>query len=93
MRSSTSTATSVRVLSVPRADSSVAMRAIVTSSGASMMLRKSHCPNRAYWWTTRPPMDSTSAFTSRMRAGFSRSVAEPSGPRIESITNVGIAPP
>ena len=70
---------------VPRAASMTAAFAIVASSGASMMLRKSHWPIRAYWATTVSPSDSTSRVTSWMRSGFSRTVAHPPGPSVLSI--------
>src|SRR5690606_19753053 len=41
----------------------------------------------AYWASTLTPIDSTSAFTSLRRAGFSRIRAAPSGPSVDSIMN------
>ena len=55
------------------------------SSGASMMLRKSHCPISAYCATTVSPIDSTSRVTSCSRSGFSRNVAQPPGPSVLNI--------
>ena len=90
MKASMSMSGRVIVLSVPRLASVVATFAMVASSGASMMLRKSHWPSTAYWWSTFTPIASTSALTSRSRSGFSRSRALPSGPRVESMANFGI---
>ena len=70
---------------VPRAASATAALAIAPSSGASMMLRKSHCPISAYCATTVRPIDSTSRVTSWRRSGFSRSVAQPPGPSVLNI--------
>ena len=77
----------VSVLRVPRAASEVATLAMVTSSGASRMLTKSHWPSTAYWESTLTPIASTSSLTSLRRAGLSRNFAEPSGPSVESIMN------
>jgi hypothetical protein len=50
-----------------------------------MTLRKSYWPMRAYWAMTFKPIPSTSRVTSRMRSGFSRTVAQPSGPSVVSM--------
>src|SRR5262245_64228521 len=71
----------------------IAARAIVASSGDSITLRKSYWPIRAYWATTFRPIPSTSRVTSRIRSGFSRTVAHPSGPSVVSMAYVGIVPP
>ena len=86
-RSSTGIAWSVVVRIVPRAASMIAAFAMVSSSGASMMFRKSYCPISAYCAMHREA-HRLDLFASprRMRSGFWRSVSQPSGPSVESIT-------
>src|SRR3954453_19441143 len=66
---------------------------MVAASGASTTFTKSNGPSVAHWWRTLAPSSSTSRFTSRSRSGLAFSVCTPCAVRLESMMEVGIAPP